>query len=701
MQLLSTAFREGTYLLDLEAHDVETVLEKTLDALAEQGRLAADDVPAVRDALLARERIVSTAIGHAIAVPHVYSDLIPEPIVAFVRLRHPINQGAPDGVPTRFLFILLGPPGATSEHLDTLTQIARLTSDDEFRYELSIARNGDELLASLLHFRQRAGEVTGEGIPTLEYHVDPLAPSGRLAGGLSADLRRRLPHYVDDLRQGLHSKTISATLFLFFACLAPAITFGGLMGDETEEAIGTVEMIAATAACGIAFALLGGTPLDVLGGTGPLLVLTALLYDLSGGLAEFVGRPGGQEFFLSLYAWVGLWTALLLILLAVTNASFLMRYVTRFTTETFAALISSIFVYKSIENLVYEFQVVENGRDRYHATALLSLLLAVGTFYVASNLSRFRNSRYLYSGMREFLSDFGPTIAIALMTAIAVWFNSYGRDWVDHVHLKMLPAPSTFATTSGRAWLVDLDVVPHWVKFAAVGPAMLVTLLIFVNQNITSRLVNDPDNKLHKGAAPHWDLLVVGVLAGACSLVGVPWLVASMVPSLNHVRALATVEEVVSGGTSRDRVIHTRETRLTGLLVHVLLGASLLALPLMQQIPMAVLYGLFLYMGVVSMFGNQFFERLALWPTDPDLYPRTHYVRRVPRLVIHAFTLMQLACLVVLWVVKDSPIGILFPLFIALLVPLRMLAGRWFDERHLAVLDADEEPGEEQTLYSQ
>ena len=115
---------------------------------------------------------------------------------------------------------------------------------------------------------------------------------------------------------------------------------------------------------------------------------------------------------------------------------------------------------------------------------------------------------------------------------------------------------------------------------------------------------------------------------------------------------------------------------------------------------MAVLYGLFLFMGVVSMSGNQFFERLSLWLKDPDLYPVTHYIRRVPRWAIHAFTGLQLVCLGVLWFVKSSSLGILFPVFIALLVPVRLLAGQYFAPEYLAALDAEEEPEEEQTHWA-
>ena len=51
------------------------------------------------------------------------------------------------------------------------------------------------------------------------------------------------------------------------------------------------------------------------------------------------------------------------------------------------------------------------------------------------------------------------------------------------------------------------------------------------------------------------------------------------------------------------------------------------------------------------------------------------------------FTALQGACLVVLWAVKSSALGIFFPFFIALCVPVRILTPRYFHPDHLAHLD--------------
>ena len=696
MRTLRSALTADALIPRLDAHDLRDIFRLSLAHAVEKGLIPAGTEDVVGQALWDREQQVSTAIGHGVAVPHAYLDVLDEPVVLLVRLARPLQLGAPDGVPTRFLFLMLGPEGRTAEHLDMLTQIARLTADEEWRYEAKQARTGGQLLAAVNRFFVRHyphAVPGGEAVPeALRWSPVPLS-------GIRADLRRRLPLYVSDFTDGLNPKSAASVLFLVFACLAPAITFGGIMGVATGGAIGAVEMLVATAAAGLVYALIGGQPLIILGGIGPLLIFTQILYNL----CVDRGFP-----FLPAYGWVGLWTALWLIAAAVFDASALMRYFTRFTDEIFAALMSLIFIYEAVRALLSMFSVSFESNDA-HDRAFLSLLLAAGTFYVAINLSRIRRSRYLAPWMREFLSDFGPTIAITAMTLAALWLR-------DQVPLDppaapgevayALATPEEFGTTGGRPWAVDLfdGSLPGWFRWAAAAPAVLAAVLIFLAQNITARLVDSPENKLRKGPAYHWDLLVVGGLVGVCSLFGLPWLVAATVRTLAHVRALADVEETVSrDGQVRDKIQRVIETRVTGVAIHALIGLSLLILPYLDRVPMAVLYGLFLYMGVVSMQGNQFFERMSLFAMDRDLYPQTHYVRRVPNYVIHRYTLYQLVCLVILCVVNLVPLPALkiaFPVFIALLVPVRFFVGHVFPAEYVAVLDAAEEPEEERTAWS-
>lgn len=682
MEFLRNTIAEGNCLLNLDERSMEGIIRSAADFLLQTGKLDEDQTQNVIEGLIQREKIAPTAIGHGCAIPHYYGPGLEQPLMLFIRLKHAVNLGAPDGLATRFVFILIGPEQSAAKHLDMLAAIARLMADGEFHFEAAKAKNQQDFIDALdRHVKRSRPSVPSKA----KLSRDELAKSTRPFEGLWQDIRRRAPYFVDDFVQGLQSKCISSVLFLFFACLAPAVTFGGIMGLATDGQIGPVEMLTASAICGVLYALFAGQPLIILGGIGPLLIFTIILYRLCGDL-----EYGDQ--FLSVYGWVGLWTGLFTVLLSITNASNLMRYFTRFTDEIFSALMSLIFIYEAVKALVFTFQDSFSETDQPHDGAFLTLILTLGTFYIAMSLSRFRRSHYLLPRMREFLADFGPSLALAAM-AIVAWLLR------NEVTLETLSVDEGLQAPQ----MVDLWAIPAWLRWAAAGPAALATLLVYLSQNITARLINNPENKLKKGAAYHLDLLVVGVLIAGCSLFGFPWLVAATVRSLAHMRALSDTEEVVlSSGASKERIIHVTENRFTALVIHLLIGVSLFWLPLLQLIPMAALYGIFLYMGFVSLVGNQFIERLSLWLMDSALYPATHYIRRVPIRTIHLYTALQFLCLAVLCAINVSRweiVRIVFPVFIALLVPIRALAAKFFSKDDLEILDAEEAPDQEETHW--
>ncbi|MGB1814794.1 MAG: HCO3- transporter, partial [Rubripirellula sp.] len=169
-------------------------------------------------------------------------------------------------------------------------------------------------------------------------------------------------------------------------------------------------------------------------------IFTIILYQLCQDLDQ------GHNF-LGIYGWVGIWTACLTCLLAISNASNLMKYFTRFTDEIFSALMSLIFIYKAVEGIIETFENPGSGGTE---KALLALILAIGTFYIAMSLARFRSSIYLFPWMREFLADFGPSIALACMIGVAWWLGD--ASTVD----TLTVGGGTETAKADGSWFVNL-----------------------------------------------------------------------------------------------------------------------------------------------------------------------------------------------------------------------------------------------------
>ncbi|XP_043098244.1 electroneutral sodium bicarbonate exchanger 1 [Puntigrus tetrazona] len=697
-------------------------------------------------------------------------DFLERSIVAFVRLSPAVLlTGLTEvPIPTRFVFILLGPDGKAQQYHEIGRSMATIMTDEIFHDVAYKAKDRSDLLAGIDEFLDQVTVLPpGEWDPSIrieppksvpsqekrkmpgvpngtvapieeeqhgEHHGPELQRTGRLFGGLILDVKRKAPFYLGDFKDGLSLQCVASFLFLYCACMSPVITFGGLLGEATEGRISAIESLLGASMTGVAYSLFAGQPLTILGSTGPVLVFEKILfkfcqdYDLS---------------YLSLRTCIGLWTAFLCLILVATDASSLVCYITRFTEEAFAALICLIFIYEALEKLFHLGELYPINRhgdldkltlaycrcaepdnpsnktlelwNQRNITAsavpwnnltvsecldhqgqfigsscghhgpytpdvlFWSAILFFGTFFLSTFLKQFKTSRYFPTRVRSMISDFAVFLTIVLMVL---------TDYLIGVPSQKLQVPSNFKPTrDDRGWIMNpIGRNPWWTVPTALIPALLCTILIFMDQQITAVIINRKEHKLLKGCGYHLDLLMVGVMLAVCSIMGLPWFVAATVLSITHVNSLKLESESSAPG-EQPRFLGIREQRLTGLVIFLLMGLSVFMTGALQFIPMPVLYGVFLYMGVSSLKGIQFFDRLKLFGMPAKHQPDFIYLRHVPLRKVHLFTLTQLTCLVLLWVIKTSPAAIVFPMMVLALVFIRKLLDFCFSKRELSYLD--------------
>ncbi|XP_063159983.1 sodium bicarbonate cotransporter 3 isoform X1 [Candoia aspera] len=698
-------------------------------------------------------------------------DFLERPIIAFVRLSPAVLlTGLTEvPVPTRFLFLLLGPAGKAPQYHEIGRSIATLMTDDVFHDVAYKAKDRNDLLSGIDEFLDQVTVLPpGEWDPSIRIEPPKSVPSqekrkipkfpngaaspgeslkeeghlagselqrtGRLFGGLILDIKRKTTFFLSDFKDALSLQCLASILFLYCACMSPVITFGGLLGEATEGRISAIESLFGASLTGIAYSLFAGQPLTILGSTGPVLVFEKILF-------KFCKDYGLS--YLSLRTSIGLWTSFLCILLVATDASSLVCYITRFTEEAFAALICIIFIYEALEKLfhlgkVYPFNM-HNDLDKltlyscvcaeppnpsnetlelwmkankslgtipwtnltvkecnnlngifvgsacghhgpYFPDVLFwSVILFFTTFFLSSFLKQFKTKRYFPTKVRSTISDFAVFLTIVIMVFV---------DYLVGVPSPKLNVPEKFEPTrSDRGWFISpLGGNPWWTLVIAAVPALLCTILIFMDQQITAVIINRKEHKLKKGCGYHLDLLMVGVMLGICSIMGLPWFVAATVLSISHVNSLK-VESECSAPGEQPKFLGIREQRVTGLMIFVLMGLSVFMTSVLKFIPMPVLYGVFLYMGVSSLKGIQFFDRIKLFGMPAKHQPDLIYLRYVPLWKVHVFTVVQLTCLVLLWAIKVSAAAVVFPMMVLALVFIRKLLDLCFTKRELSWLD--------------
>uniref|UniRef100_A0A8C7BC62 Anion exchange protein n=1 Tax=Neovison vison TaxID=452646 RepID=A0A8C7BC62_NEOVI len=629
-------------------------------------------------------------------------DFLDTPFIAFVRLQQAVMLGALTEVPvpTRFLFILLGPKGKAKSYHEIGRAIATLMSDEVFHDIAYKAKDRQDLIAGIDEFLDEVIVLPpGEWDPAIRIEPPKSLPSsdkrknmysggenvqmngdtphdgghgggggghadceelqrtGRFCGGLIKDIKRKAPFFASDFYDALNIQALSAILFIYLATVTNAITFGGLLGDATDNMQGVLESFLGTAVSGAIFCLFAGQPLTILSSTGPVLVFERLLFNFS---------KDHNFDYLEFRLWIGLWSAFLCLILVATDASFLVQYFTRFTEEGFSSLISFIFIYDAFKKMIkladyypinsnfkvgyntqfscacmppdpvnisisndttlapedlptvsstdmyhnatfdwaflstkkclkYGGKLVGNNCDFVPDITLMSFILFLGTYTSSMALKKFKTSRYFPTTARKLISDFAIILSILIFCVI---------DALVGVDTPKLIVPNEFKPTSpNRGWFVPpFGGNPWWVYLAAAIPALLVTILIFMDQQITAVIVNRKEHKL-------------------------------------------------------------------------------------KFIPMPVLYGVFLYMGVASLNGVQFMDRLKLLLMPLKHQPDFIYLRHVPLRRVHLFTFLQVLCLALLWILKSTVAAIIFPVMILALVAVRKGMDYLFSQHDLSFLD--------------
>jgi len=480
-----------------------------------------------------------------------------------------------------------------------------------------------------------------------------------LGAGIKRDFRRRLPHYKSDILDGINSQGLATTIFVFLISLAPAIGFGGILDVATNGAMGVIEMLTSTAFCGVVYALCSVQPIQLIGPMGPTLAFSLSLFQV----AERLSLP-----FLPLYAWTGLWTAAILMLAAVTSASNIVTYLTSFTDEIFSVLTSTIFLLGAVKEVAHTFISPTTPATK----ALLALFCATATFGTSITLKSLNKTMFFTKEIRNNLSNFAPAIGVTVGSLVARAARlRYGSSIAS---IPALSLPTTFATTTGRSWLINLQLLPVWARWGTLAPALLASVLFFLDQNITARLVNNPRYKQTKGRntqsltdGMHGDMFVLSCLTAITSMFGLPWMMGATTRSAAHIRALSLLDK---DGTIRG----TMENRVTGVVSHALIGACVLfASPrtLLGQVPLSVMSGVFLYLGLTSLSGLGLWDRVQDLFKDPSLELNRPWSSKVPKMVTNVFTIFQMICVLAMVLVEESSFGVLLPLIIAFMPILR------------------------------
>ncbi|MCY4606250.1 MAG: PTS sugar transporter subunit IIA [Gemmatimonadetes bacterium] len=146
MNLLDILSPEST-IVDLKGESKEDIIAELVNSLPVGDEIT--DRDQVLQAVLDREKIMSTGIGDGIAIPHGKSAAVTELVAAMGTQRRGVDFDALDGEPAFVFFLLVSPANVSGPHIKALARISRLLKNDEFKKKLIEADSAKEIIATI------------------------------------------------------------------------------------------------------------------------------------------------------------------------------------------------------------------------------------------------------------------------------------------------------------------------------------------------------------------------------------------------------------------------------------------------------------------------------------------------------------------------------------------------------------------------
>nr|XP_018259912.1 anion transporter [Kwoniella dejecticola CBS 10117]OBR82070.1 anion transporter [Kwoniella dejecticola CBS 10117] len=551
----------------------------------------------------------------------------------------------------------------------------------------------------------------------------------RVGYGMYNDIRNRIPWYVSDWTDACNYRVIPSTWFIFFANVLPGLAFS-LDLIETTGQYGVQEVLLSSFMAAFVASFLGGQPLLISGVTGPITVFNKTIYDI------FENKADGPNY-LHFIGWTYLWAAIFHWIAAVFNAVQGLKYVTRFSCDTFGFYVAAVYVQYGIQVVTRQFGQTSTP------SAFLGIILAILTLVLPHYFNSVASSGYINKHFRRFCADYGMPITIIAMTGLAYWgrFDQY----VLENGMTLPTTPTSFQPASDRPWLVRFwQLEGKWVG-TALPFGLVLFILFYFDANVSSLIAQGSEYPLRKPPGFHWDFFLLGITTFIAGLLGIPAPNGLIPQAPLHTASLVVIgyEDTSSSSSttaidndntqesssqererdvqlaemenaseirrpnkasedssakSKHKIEERREVPVAVVEQRVSnLAQGCLCLILMTKpfehvlglIPKGVLAGLFWYMGSDALLTSGVTAKILYLIRDKRATSPSEELHRVRKSRILWFTIIELIGFGATFAITQTIAAIGFPVIIMLLVPLRVLVvpHLGFTEEELGILD--------------
>ncbi|KAK5114841.1 hypothetical protein LTR62_001998 [Meristemomyces frigidus] len=522
--------------------------------------------------------------------------------------------------------------------------------------------------------------------------------------GMYWDVRRRLPYYWSDWRDGLNYRTLAGCVRIFFINLLPALAFELDMMRNTDGYFGINEALLSSALAAFVFSLFSCQPLTVVGITGLISLFNYTIFAIT-------AEQGIRDLYPQFLAWCSIWAAITHWIAAACNWCDYMRYITDFSSNSFGFYVGIIYMVKGFQEIASTYYAVDDGNPR---AAYLGVVIALCYFFSVWALESIGGTILFTPNIRKLLSDFAYPIATIFWTGF-----SHIPGHIKQADLPRVPHTRAFYPSvprPGGVWLVDFWNLPvKWI-FVTLPIGILITLLFYYDHNISSITAQAKQFPLKKPAGFHWDFFLLGITCFVGGVVGIP-LPNGLVPQAPvHTDSVTEYVEVharsreqwLDDGGERDEssgegvqwiqhnnkkveATKVNEQRVSHFLM-CLAFVGLMAGPLLDVLhtmPRALFAGVFWIVGFTGLSAMNITQNWIYIFTEKRFVDPSDLRTGMKKWRIAYYTMFQFLGVAISVGLSFTRAAIGFPVVMIALIPLRwVILPRIFTEHELLILDA-------------
>lgn len=144
---LSKFCEEDLMSFDLQGQGKTEVITELVDIAARSSMVR--DRDEVLEAVLEREKLVTTGVGYGVAFPHAKTRALKGIVIVFGRSEVGVDFGAMDKKPVYLFFLIAAPEDAIGAHLNVMARLSYIMKSEQNRERLMRAKTAGEVMLIL------------------------------------------------------------------------------------------------------------------------------------------------------------------------------------------------------------------------------------------------------------------------------------------------------------------------------------------------------------------------------------------------------------------------------------------------------------------------------------------------------------------------------------------------------------------------